>query len=178
MALELRERSRNRALAPMLGADEIVMSQSETPQQPPEPDGAATAAVGAPVNGAPEQSAESAAAVLPEPEGSDAAPVATEDVGDETGGPSRMRLLSQSRKLIWAAVAALCVGAGAAGSVLGAHAVASPDDANARQAFRQSVSATGIASTVRVATQHEEDLVVGACTFFAANPSATPGEFS
>src|SRR6202035_5444044 len=91
---------------------------------------------------------------------------------------SRMRLLSQNRKLIWAAVAALCVGAGAAGSVLGAHAVARTDDANARQAFRQSVSATGIASTVRVATQHEEDLVVGASTFFAANPSATPGEFS
>jgi diguanylate cyclase (GGDEF)-like protein len=162
----------------MLGADEMSMSKSETPQQPPEPDGAAPAEVGAPANGAPEQSAEAPAAAVPEPQGSDGAPPATDDAGEETGALPRMRLLSQNRKLIWAAVAALCVAVGAVGSVLGAHAVARTDDANARQAFRQSVSSTGIASTVRVATQHEEDLVVGASTFFAANPSATPGEFS
>ena len=79
---------------------------------------------------------------------------------------------------MWAAVAVLCAVAGAAGSVLGAHAVASHDDAQAKQAFHLSVSSTGIASTAKVAIQHEEDLVDAASTFFAGHPKASPAEFS
>jgi diguanylate cyclase (GGDEF)-like protein len=90
----------------------------------------------------------------------------------------RLRRLANGRKGAWAAVAVLCVAAGAVGSVLGAHAVAGTDATKARQAFDRSVSSTGIASTVKLAIQQEEDLVVGASTFFAANPKATPRELS
>jgi diguanylate cyclase (GGDEF)-like protein len=90
----------------------------------------------------------------------------------------RLKLLAEGRKGIWAAAAALCVAAGVVGSVLGAHAVARTDATKDQQAFHLSVTSTGIASTVKLAIQQEEDLVVGASTFFAANPKATPAELS
>jgi hypothetical protein len=62
--------------------------------------------------------------------------------------------------------------------VLGAHALARSDRDSARHSFHLSVTSTGIASTVRQAIQREEDLLVGASTFFAGNPKATPAEFS
>jgi diguanylate cyclase (GGDEF)-like protein len=79
---------------------------------------------------------------------------------------------------VWAAVAALCVAAGAAGSVLGAHALVGHDEAQARQNFHLSVTSTGIASAVKVALQREEDLLVAANTFFAGSPKASPAELS
>jgi diguanylate cyclase (GGDEF)-like protein len=93
-------------------------------------------------------------------------------------GFKRLKLLAEGRKGMWAAVAVLCVATGAVGSVLGAHAVARTDATKARQAFHLSVSSTGIASSVKLAIQQEEDLVVSASTFFAANPKATPAELS
>jgi diguanylate cyclase (GGDEF)-like protein len=87
----------------------------------------------------------------------------------------RVQRLARGRTGTWAAVAALCVAVGAVGSVLGARAVAHNDDAEARLAFpRTSVT---IASTLKLAIQHEEDLIVSASTFFASNPRASAAEF-
>jgi diguanylate cyclase (GGDEF)-like protein len=86
-----------------------------------------------------------------------------------------VKQLAQSRKVVWAAVAVLCVAAGTAGSVLGAHAVARTDAAKARQTFPR--TAAEITSTLKLAIQHEEDLVTSASTFFAGNPKASPAEF-
>ena len=71
--------------------------------------------------------------------------------------------------------ALLCIAAGTVGSLLGAHAVARSDAAKARSTFKQ--SSAGIASSVKGAIQHEEDLLISASTFFAGNPKATPAEF-
>jgi diguanylate cyclase (GGDEF)-like protein len=80
-------------------------------------------------------------------------------------------------RLGWvAALAALCVAAGAVGSVLAAHSVASHDATKSQAAFRQ--SSTAIASAVKLAIQREEELAVSASTFFARNPTASPEEFA
>jgi diguanylate cyclase (GGDEF)-like protein len=83
--------------------------------------------------------------------------------------------LAQGLKGRWAALAALCVAAGAVGSVLGAHAVARTDAAKARLTFPR--TSAEIASTLKSAIQHEEDLVISASTFFASNPKASGPEF-
>ncbi len=75
----------------------------------------------------------------------------------------------------WAFVAALCVLLGALASVLGARAVARNDTSTTRATFAQSSRA--IATTVKLATQRQEELTVAAATYFAANPKATPAEF-
>jgi diguanylate cyclase (GGDEF)-like protein len=67
------------------------------------------------------------------------------------------------------------VAAGTIGSVLGAHAVTRHDAAKARGAFQQTSS--GIASTLKLAVQREEDLLVSASTFYAGNPKASHAEF-
>jgi diguanylate cyclase (GGDEF)-like protein len=87
----------------------------------------------------------------------------------------RVQRLARGRTGTWAAVAALCVAAVAVGSVLGARAVAHNDAAEARLAFPRT-SAT-IASTLKLAIQHDEDLIVSASTFFASNPRASAAEF-
>jgi len=132
------------------------------------------------VSSSPEQGVQSPAQSVVESQGTDG-----DSDSQATTPPSSLRdrlgsvkHLVQNRKGVWAAVAVFCIAAGAVGSLLGAHAVARTDDAKARQAFHLSVTSTGIAATVRVAIQHEEDLVVGASAFFAANPAATPAEFS
>jgi diguanylate cyclase (GGDEF)-like protein len=72
-------------------------------------------------------------------------------------------------------VAALCVAAGAVGSVLGAHAITRTDVTWARQASQQ--TSAGIAATVKLAIQREEELTISGSTFFAGDPNTTPGEF-
>lgn len=86
-----------------------------------------------------------------------------------------MRELLGSRRTMWAAVAALCVAVGVVGSALAAHAVARNDASSARQASQQASAA--VASTVKLAIQHEEDLRIGGSTFFAGDSKATPAEF-
>jgi len=90
--------------------------------------------------------------------------------------------LAKGRKGVWVAVAVLCVAVGTAGSVLGAHAVARSDAANAGQAFPRTSAgiartSAGIVSTLKLAIQHEEDLVISASTFFAGHPKASAAEF-
>jgi diguanylate cyclase (GGDEF)-like protein len=72
-------------------------------------------------------------------------------------------------------LAALCVAAGAVGSLLGAHALAHTDSASASRAFPK--SSAELASTLKLAIQHDEDLRISASTFFAANPKATAAQF-
>jgi diguanylate cyclase (GGDEF)-like protein len=64
---------------------------------------------------------------------------------------------------------------GTVGSVLGARSVAHSDANKARQASKQ--TSADIASTLKLAIQHEEDFAIGAGTFFSGNPKATPAEF-
>jgi len=79
-------------------------------------------------------------------------------------------------RLIWAALAALCVTAGIVASLVAANAVARHDLANTRLASQQ--SSTAIASALKLAIQREEELAVSASTFFARNPKASPEELA
>ncbi len=97
-------------------------------------------------------------------------PIAPDD------GPSRARRLLPGRKGIWAAVAVLCVVGGTVGSALRARSVMHRDAADSQRTLHQ--SATEVALRLKLATQHEEDLAIGAGTFFANNPNSTPAEFS
>ncbi len=81
---------------------------------------------------------------------------------------------AQWRKSVSAGMALLVL-AGVLASMLGARAVARTDADKARQAFR--FSSDEIASTVKLAIQHEEDLVVSASAFFTGNPHASPADF-
>ncbi|HEY2282839.1 MAG TPA: bifunctional diguanylate cyclase/phosphodiesterase [Solirubrobacteraceae bacterium] len=87
----------------------------------------------------------------------------------------RLQHRVQGRTGIWAAVAMLCVLAGVLASVLGAHAVARNDTADKRRAFQQTT--TSLASTLKLALRHEEQLQVSATTFFASHPDASTAEF-
>src|ERR1700676_362611 len=91
-----------------------------------------------------------------------------------SGLPARRPTLS--RKGVWAGVAVLCLAAGTAGSVLQAQNVQRRDAAKARAAFQQ--TSTGIASTLKLALQREEDLAVSVSTFFAGHPKASRAEFT
>jgi diguanylate cyclase (GGDEF)-like protein len=64
---------------------------------------------------------------------------------------------------------------GTLGSVLGARAVARSSAGNARLAFH--LSSAEIASTLTLAIQHEEDLIVSASAFVTGNPHASPAAF-
>jgi diguanylate cyclase (GGDEF)-like protein len=150
------------------------MPDSGTPQHNPDNDPLPGAPEGAPVSGSPEQPAQSGVQPAPEPQAPDGAP--------ETAPPApavdrlaRLKHLARSRRLVWGAVALVCVAAGTVGSILGAQTVAHSDANKARQASRQ--TSADIGSTLRAAIQHEEDFAIGATTFFAGNPKASPAEF-
>jgi diguanylate cyclase (GGDEF)-like protein len=100
------------------------------------------------------------------------ATTATASGGDRL---ERVKHAVRSRTGAWAAVAMVCVLAGIVASVLGARAVTRNDAAGGRRAFQQ--SSTSIASTLKLAIRHEEQLLVSAGTFFAGHPNASPAEF-
>jgi diguanylate cyclase (GGDEF)-like protein len=80
------------------------------------------------------------------------------------------------RRGMWAAAAVVCVLAGSAASVLGAHAVAKSDASKTETSFQHGSQA--IASTLKLAVQRQEELTVAASTFFAGNPKASAAEFA
>ena len=80
------------------------------------------------------------------------------------------------RRGMWAAAAVVCVLAGSAASVLGAHAVAHNDAAKTETSFQQGSQA--IASTLKLGVQRQEELTVAASTYFAGNPKTTSAEFA
>jgi diguanylate cyclase (GGDEF)-like protein len=86
----------------------------------------------------------------------------------------RLRRLIRSRQGVWIATISLVL-AGAIASLLGASAIAGSDADKARLAFH--LSAAEIAASLKQTLQHEEDLVVSASAFFAANPQASPADF-
>jgi diguanylate cyclase (GGDEF)-like protein len=81
----------------------------------------------------------------------------------------------KSRRNNWIAVVALLVLVGTAGSVLAAQGVARNGTAKSQQAFLG--SAAEIASTLKDALQHEQDLSVSAGGVFVRDPDATQAEF-
>jgi hypothetical protein len=83
--------------------------------------------------------------------------------------------LRTSRLKVWLAAAALLVLVGAIGSVLGAAALAASDGRQSRQSFVS--SSAEIASTLKLAIQHEQDLAVGVAAFLVGNPDASEAQF-
>ena len=79
------------------------------------------------------------------------------------------------RRYVWLVAAASVVVIGSIVSVLGARVIARSDSHSSRQAFV--TSSVGIASTLNLAIQHEQDLAVSAGAFFIGNPDASQAEF-
>jgi len=141
------------------------MSESDSPQQPPERDETAVPA--------------DAGAVSPDlirfgPAAEDTVAAHASEVSSDTDSSSTGAPLSGARAL-WIAAAVACVIAGVLASVLGARSLARSDSAKARHAATQ--SAAVISSGVKAAIQHQEDLTLTAAGFFADHPTATAAEF-
>jgi diguanylate cyclase (GGDEF)-like protein len=83
--------------------------------------------------------------------------------------------LSTRRWSAWAVVTAVLVLAGTLASVFGAGAVARSNGDKARLSFR--LASAEIASTLKLAIEHEEDLVVNASAFVTGNPDGSPADF-
>jgi diguanylate cyclase (GGDEF)-like protein len=164
------------------------MADSETPQPTPEREPVPISSDAVAPSDAPAQgpAAQDVAQTPGQPpaEGSIEAgtPASGADQAPQNGGAGstpdwlgRLRELAVGRSVVWIAVAVVCLAAGVVASVLGAHAVANSDASKARTDSRQASSQ--IASTLRLAQQHEEDFALSASTFFAGHPRASRGEF-
>jgi diguanylate cyclase (GGDEF)-like protein len=77
--------------------------------------------------------------------------------------------------IAWAAVAVALVVGGVIASILGARAVAHSSADKQRLAFR--LASVGVASTLELSLQREEDLVTSASAYVAGNPHASPADF-
>jgi diguanylate cyclase (GGDEF)-like protein len=111
----------------------------------------------------------------PQGNGGGSAPAPPVTASGEPPREAKTGLIS-AHKLVWAAVALLCVAAGVVVTLLGARAVARTDTTKARQTAQQ--TSGEIAASVKAAIRHEEDLAIGASTYFAGNSKTTPGEFA
>ena len=168
------------------------MSDSENPQSNPEPVKAPDASADgpAPVAAQPDQSSvplpppviplppPAEPQATPQPQGVYGSALADATLTQSTpdAGGSRFTRLAPGRKSVWAAIAVLCVAGGTVGSLLRAQTVLRTDKTEAQQTLR--LSSAEIALRLKLAIQHEEDLAIGAGTFFAGNPKATPAEFA
>jgi len=76
---------------------------------------------------------------------------------------------------VWAAASVLLVIAGVLAAVFGAQAVARSDADKAKLSFH--LTSAEIASTLKLAIQHEEDLVVSASAYVTGNPNASAADF-
>jgi diguanylate cyclase (GGDEF)-like protein len=155
----------------MLHAHEVAMSDSETPNDNPERP-AVSFSGPAPVNGA----AQSAGQPQEQGESSDAAQASSSQAEQQTEQSAAVRTPLSTRRVVWAVVALLCTAAGVVGSVLGAHAIARTDSTKARQSAQQTSAA--VASSVKLSLRHEEDIAIGAATYFAGNSKTSPKEFA
>jgi len=152
------------------------MPDRQEPQHDPDRDPAARPAAEAPTHTPPAQAGAqpTPAAARPPAVGASPPPLPGGAPGD---APARTRRPpAPSRTLIWAAVAALVLAAGVLASVLGAQAIARHNTAAGEQGFKH--TAAEISGTLKLAVEHEEDVLASAGTFFADNPRATPAEFS
>jgi diguanylate cyclase (GGDEF)-like protein len=156
-----------------LHAHEVAMSDSQTPNDDPERDVAADDA-------ATQRDAVRFSGPVPV---ADATPLATQPQANDASAdaaPAPSSEVEQSgrgaRKLVWALVALLCTAAGVAGSLLGAHAIARSDSTKSRQSTQQTAAA--VAASVKLSLRHEEDIAIGAATYFAGNAKTSPKEFA
>jgi diguanylate cyclase (GGDEF)-like protein len=72
---------------------------------------------------------------------------------------------------VWVVVAVLLVTGGIVGAMFGARSVARSDAEKARRGFEQ--TSDQVASTLQLAIQHQEDLVVSLAAFFLREPDVT-----
>ena len=79
------------------------------------------------------------------------------------------------RRWVWLTAAALLVALGTVGAVLGASGVARSDNQKSHQALV--ASSMAIASTLKLAIQQENSLVISAEGVCLANPGASNAEF-
>jgi diguanylate cyclase (GGDEF)-like protein len=152
------------------------MPSGEPPRHDSQPDDVPPRSAEGALDGGPQQlgpSPDPPATELPSSAGE---PEHTSSPDTRSGRPGRSKHLALPRTGVWAGVAVLCVAAGAAGSVVGARAVARNNAAEARKAFPR--TAAEIASTLKLTLQHEEDLIVSGSTFFAGKPDASAAEFN
>ncbi|HEV2974633.1 MAG TPA: EAL domain-containing protein [Solirubrobacteraceae bacterium] len=147
----------------------------ESPQHDSEPDGVPPQPADGSLDGAPPQPGPSLDPPASEPPSGAGAVEYTSSSDSRPDRLGRFKL-ALGRRGFWAGVAVLCVAVGALASVLGARAVARNDAAEARQAFPR--TAAGIASTLKLTLQHEEDLIISGSTFFAGKPDASAMEFN
>jgi diguanylate cyclase (GGDEF)-like protein len=85
------------------------------------------------------------------------------------------RLLDRGPTGLWVGLTVVLALAGVLAAVLGARAVARSDADRARLSFH--LASAEIASSIKLAIQHEEDLVVGASAFVTGDPTASPAGF-
>jgi diguanylate cyclase (GGDEF)-like protein len=90
-------------------------------------------------------------------------------------GLQHLKALTQGRNGFGTAIAAVLVLAGILAAVLGALSVASSDTAKTRLAFR--LTSAEVASTLGLAIQREEDLVVSASAFVTASTNVSASDF-
>jgi diguanylate cyclase (GGDEF)-like protein len=91
-------------------------------------------------------------------------------------GGRHPRLARRNRSLrFWAIAASILALAGVAASLVAARVVADDRASNSRLAFEN--SSKEVASTLKLAIQHEQDLVVHAAAFMARNPRASQAQF-
>ena len=96
---------------------------------------------------------------------------------DAVGGSttSHARAAVGPRGHLWLGLAALLVVIGSFGSFLGARAVASNNRQNSHDDFLD--SSRVIASILKLAIQHEQDLALSAGAFIVGNPDASQAQF-
>jgi len=102
------------------------------------------------------------------PKGSDAAAVDA-----ESGVPPFEHL--RRRRSIWGVGAAVLIALGTLGSFIAARAIAHNSAEKSSEAFAG--SSAEVASTLKLAIQHEQDLVVSAAGFVVSNPDGTEAQF-
>ncbi|MGO9490604.1 MAG: putative bifunctional diguanylate cyclase/phosphodiesterase [Solirubrobacteraceae bacterium] len=144
------------------------MSDSQDASPVPTPDGAGDGLPGAPgAPGAP------VAPVAPaQANGGGAASTGKGPAAGARTAAGRLAGVPRARALI----ALVCVALGVVASILGARAVAHSDARGARQSFQR--SSAGVATAVKLALAHEEDLLTSAGTYLSRNSLGTPAEFS
>jgi CHASE1-domain containing sensor protein len=82
---------------------------------------------------------------------------------------------TRRRRTMWALGAVALVTLGTTGAIFAAVGVTRDAAQKSRQAFAE--SSTEIASTLKLAIQHEQDLIVSAAGFVMGNPNATEQQF-
>lgn len=82
---------------------------------------------------------------------------------------------SKRQRCVWTALAAVMLIAGTGGAFFSARTVARQNIYRSRRAF--AASSADIASTLKLALQHEDDLIVGGAAYLAGNPDGSNAEF-